>query len=161
MRQRLIFIGGSPWVGKTACAQELFKLLEDSAWLDGDDVWRVNPFSIEDPRLRNGDVNIAHVLQTYLESDFRYIILSSVVITIPEIRKRILGMVKMKDYDLSIFILRCDRETLQKRCSSRNQSDIISYRWQEMELNEGETAIDTTDRDSKEIAREIYEIVTT
>jgi hypothetical protein len=134
--------------------------LDDSAWLDGDDVWRVNPFSLEDPRLRNGDINIAHVLQTYLESNFRYIILSSVVITIPEIRKRILNMVEMKNYILSTFILRCDKESLRQRCSDRNQSDIISHHWQELDLNDDEIPIDTTNKDPKEIAREIIKIVT-
>ena len=87
---KLVLIGGSPWVGKTACAQKLFELLDEAAWLDGDDDWRVNPFLIKDPRLRNGDRNIAFVLQTYLESGFHYVICSSVVLTIPKIRKRIL-----------------------------------------------------------------------
>ncbi len=63
-------IGGPPWVGKTTCARTVFEALDNSTWLDGDDVWRVNPFSVRDSRLRNSDANMSFVLQTYLLSPF-------------------------------------------------------------------------------------------
>ena len=42
-KTRLILIGGPQGVGKTAGARELFSGFSGSAWLDGDDVWRMNP----------------------------------------------------------------------------------------------------------------------
>ena len=63
-------IGGPPWVGKTTCARTVFEALDNSTWLDGDDVWRVNPFSVRDSRLRNSEANMSFALQTYLLSPF-------------------------------------------------------------------------------------------
>lgn len=54
-KQKLIIISGSPCVGKTTVARELLKSYENSAYCDGDWMWCVNPFSVDDPRLRNGD----------------------------------------------------------------------------------------------------------
>ena len=68
MKQKLILVTGSPCVGKTAVAERLFGLCEDSAYFDGDWGWCVNPFSLDDPRLRNGDRTIAFALSNYLKS---------------------------------------------------------------------------------------------
>ena len=54
-KQKLIIIAGSPCVGKTTETQKLFTSYENSAYFDGDWAWCVNPFSVDDPRLRNGD----------------------------------------------------------------------------------------------------------
>lgn len=65
LKQKLIIITGSPCVGKTAVAESLFELYENSAYFDGDWAWCVNPFSIADPRLRNGDKTMSFALSTY------------------------------------------------------------------------------------------------
>lgn len=57
MKPKLILIGGEAWTGKSTCAEILFKRLNNSAWLDGDDVWRVKPWSLDDPRLRDKEAN--------------------------------------------------------------------------------------------------------
>jgi cytidylate kinase len=119
-RQLLIMISGPPWVGKTTCAREVFASLENSAWLDGDDVWRVNPFSVEDLRLRNSDRNMSFVLQTYLESQFDYVIFSTVVLTEKSITDGILNAIEVKGYDLLFFMLSCSRSTLTSRSAKRD-----------------------------------------
>ena len=90
MKQKLILITGSPCVGKTTVAERLFETCEDSAYFDGDWAWRVNPFSLSDPRLRNGDKTMSFALSNYLRSGFAYVIFSSVVIIGAEIREAIL-----------------------------------------------------------------------
>ena len=80
MKQKLILITGSPCVGKTTVAERLFETCEDSAYFDGDWAWCVNPFSLSDPRLRNGDKTMSFALSNYLRSGFAYVIFSSVVI---------------------------------------------------------------------------------
>ena len=45
---RLIFITGSPCVGKTTCGEKLMKVIDNSAFLDGDAVWRTNPLMRKD-----------------------------------------------------------------------------------------------------------------
>ena len=82
-KQRLIIISGSPCVGKTTVATALFESYENSAYCDGDWVWCVNPFSIDDPRLRCGDKNMSFVISTYLNAHFDTVILSTVVAMYP------------------------------------------------------------------------------
>ena len=89
-KQKLIIITGSPCVGKTAVAENLFEAYENCAYFDGDWAWCVNPFSVADPRLRNGDKTMSFALSTYLKSDFDYVIFSSVVVIGGAIRKAIL-----------------------------------------------------------------------
>jgi len=122
MKSKLIFIGGEAWTGKSTCADILYKQLDNSAWLDGDDVWRVNPWSVDDPRLRTSDINMAFVLQTYLQSKFDYVILSSIVLSVPAITERILERIKGVDYELVSFTLMSDEATLLKRAKERDNN---------------------------------------
>lgn len=107
-KSQLILIGGEAWTGKTTCARVLFERLDNAAWLDGDDVWRVNPWSLDDPRLRTSDINMAFVIQTYLQSEFDYVILSSIVLSDPAITARILERISGVEYDLLSFTLMGD-----------------------------------------------------
>lgn len=77
-KQKLIIISGSPCVGKTAVADNLVYSYENSAHLDDNRLWRVNPFSFDDPRSKNIYKNMSFVLSTYLNCNFSYVFLSSV-----------------------------------------------------------------------------------
>lgn len=114
-RQKLIIITGSPCVGKTSVAEKLFESYENSAYFDGDWAWCVNPFSIDDPRLRNGDKTMSFALSTYLNSNFEYVIFSSVVVIGEAIRETILNDISAKDYTIIAFTLKCSEETLIDR----------------------------------------------
>ncbi len=72
-KQKLIIITGSPCVGKTTVTDKLFTSYENSAFFDGDWAWCVNPFSLDDPRLRNGDKTMSFALSNYLNSGFDYV----------------------------------------------------------------------------------------
>ncbi|GAP12749.1 predicted nucleotide kinase [Longilinea arvoryzae] len=122
MKPKLILIGGEAWTGKSTCAEILYRRLNNSAWLDGDDVWRVNPWSLDDPRLRTSDVNMAFVLQTYLQSRFDYVILSSIVLSEPAITARILERIQGVDYTLISITLMCDAATLAERARLRDEN---------------------------------------
>ncbi len=89
--KKLILLSGSPCVGKTTVGQYLFEQYENSAYLDGDWCWCVNPFSVRDKRLRNGDKNMSFVLSNYLTSGFDYVFFASVVLTDSKIRENILN----------------------------------------------------------------------
>lgn len=105
MKQKLILITGSPCVGKTTVAERLFETCEDSAYFDGDWAWCVNPFSLSDPRLRNGDKTMSFALSNYLRSGFAYVIFSSVVIIGAEIREAILRDIDAdRVYDGRLYI---------------------------------------------------------
>jgi len=155
MRQKLIIITDSPCVGKTAVADGLFESYENSAWCDSDWMWCVNPFSISDPRLRNGDKNMSFVLSNYLNSNFDYVILSSVVVIGEEIRKNILDDVMAEDYEVVTFTLKCSEETLAERHKNRGANNEVMFDWLRMEPHPGDYIIDTDDKTIEQIVIEI------
>ncbi len=158
-RPKLIMIGGPPWVGKTACARELFTFLDNSAWLDGDDVWRVNPFSVQDPRLRNSDKNMAFVLNTYLESQFDYVIFSSVVLTDRLITRGILDAISVREYDMLFFMLTASPEVLLSRSQERDNVTSPDPRFSVAALAQDAIQIDTTALTPVDVAAKILSIV--
>ena len=159
MTQKLIIISGSPWVGKTTVADSLLESYENCAHLDGDWVWRVNPFSTSDPRLRNGDKNMSFVLSTYLNSNFEYVIFSSVVAMFEPIRKSILQDITATSYQTIGFTLTCSRETLTMRHKSRGDDGEVNFHFLQQEHYPGDFVISTDSKTTTQILDEIRDIV--
>jgi hypothetical protein len=160
MKPKLILIGGEAWSGKSTCARMLFERLDNAAWLDGDDVWRVNPWSLDDPRLRTSDINMAFVIQTYLQSQFDYVILSSIVLCDPAITARILGMIEGVEYDLVPFTLMCEEAELRKRAHHRDGEANPQFMLLEMtRALTGTIQIDTSARNPEEISAEMLAVI--
>ena len=159
MKQKLIIITGSPCVGKTAVAEKLFESYENSAYFDGDWAWRVNPFSIADPRLRNGDKTMSFALSTYLNSEFDYIIFSSVVVIGEAIRKAILDDITATNFTTIAFTLKCSENTLIERHKKRGDENDVSFQWLEMNPHPGDYVINTDNKSVTEIVNEIRNIL--
>ena len=159
MKPKLILIGGPPFVGKTTAAEHLFCRMENSAWLDGDDVWRVNPFRLDDPRLRTSDINMAFVVQTYLRSRFDYVILSSVVLDEPEITAGILDCISGVDYDLLHFSLICSEQILSQRAEKRQGVTSPDPRFLRQAIATDTIKIDTSKKHPPEVAESIFKQV--
>jgi hypothetical protein len=158
MTPTLVLIGGSPWVGKTTVAERLFSRLNNSAWLDGDNVWCVNPFSLSDPRLRNSDRNMAFVLNTYIQCQFQYVIFSSVVLTDSAITQGILSQISSTPFEVVSFTLGCDEATLAARCASRKQTSP-QFDWLRASLTLPDTIhIDTSAMLPEEVSERIGHI---
>ena len=155
LKQKLIIITGSPCVGKTAVAERLFESYDNSAYFDGAWAWCVNPFSVDDPRLRNGDKTMSFALSTYLNSDFEHVIFSSVVVIGEEIRESILKDITAKNYTTIAFTLKCSEETLAERHKKRGDTNEVLYSWLRMEPHPGDHVIDT---DHKTIAQVVDEM---
>jgi broad-specificity NMP kinase len=159
LKQKLVIIAGSPCVGKTTVAEELFELYENCAHFDGDWAWRVKPFSIYDPRLRNGDKTMSFALSTYLNSNFEYVIFSSVVATFENIRESILNDITAKDYTTIAFTLKCSEETLTERHKKRGDANEVSFQWLREKPHPDDYVIDTDDKTVNQIANEIKSII--
>jgi len=157
--QKLILITGSPCVGKTTVADILFESLGNCAYLDGDWVWRVNPFSIQDPRLRNGDKSMSFVLSNYLKSKFDYVIFSSVVVMGDPIRKAILKDITAKHYTTLAFTLTCSEETLARRHRQRGDENEVSFHWLRQAPHPGDHVIHTDGKTPAQVAGEIKRII--
>jgi len=158
-QQKLILITGSPCVGKTTVADILFESLGNCAHLDGDWVWRVNPFSIRDPRLRNGDKSMSFVLSNYLKSNFDYVIFSSVVVMGDPIRRDILKGITAKHYTTLAFTLTCSEETLAQRHRQRGDETEVSFHWLRQAPYPGDYVIHTDGKTPVQTAGEIKRII--
>lgn len=158
-KQKLIIISGSPCVGKTTVATGLFESYDNSAYCDGDWMWCVNPFSVQDPRLRNGDKNMSFVLSTYLNSHFDYVIFSSVVVMYESIRKPILREITAKDYTTIGFTLTCSEETLTKRHKKRGDNNEISFEWLRLDPYLNDYVINTDNKTAAQIISEMKSII--
>ena len=159
MKQKLIIISGSPCVGKSTVGNRLFESYENSAYCDGDWVWCVNPFSVADPRLRNGDKNMSFVLSTYLHSNFDYVIFSSVVVMYEKIRTAILRDITAANYTTIGFTLTCSEKTLADRHRKRGDDTEVSYQWLRMGHYPGDYVIDTDDKTPAEIVDEMRGVI--
>ena len=157
-KQKLIIISGSPCVGKTTIADQLFESYENSAHFDGDWAWRVNPFSISDPRLRNGDKSMSFVLSTYLNSNFDYVIFSSVV-AMGMYRESILGDITAENYTTIGFTLTCSEDTLAERHKIRGDESEVSFEWLRQPPYPGDYVINTDNKTVMEIVGEIRKII--
>jgi len=158
-KQKLIIISGSPWVGKTTIASELCASYVNSAHFDGDWAWCVNPFSLDDPRLRNGDKTMSFALSTYLNSNFSYVIFSSVVATDKSIRESILRDVTAKDYKVIGFTLTCSEKTLTERHKSRGDGGEVSFYFLNLEPYPNDYVVNTDNKTVTEIVAEIKNII--
>ena len=159
LKQKLIIITGSPCVGKTAVAQSLFESYENCAYFDGDWAWCVNPFSLNDPRLRNGDKTMSFALSTYLNSNFDYVIFSSVVVLGEDIREPILKDITAENYTTIAFTLTCSENTLVERHKKRGDNNEVSFEWLKMKPHPGDYVINTDNKTVNQIAAEIKHIV--
>ena len=159
LKQKLIIITGSPCVGKTAVSERLFESYENSAYLDGDWAWCVNPFSIADPRLRNGDKTMSFALSTYLNSNFDYVIFSSVVVIGEEIREAILKDITAKDYMTIAFTLKCSKETLIERHKKRGDTNEVLFEWLRMKPHQDDYVINTDQKTIAQVVQEIRSII--
>ena len=157
MQKKLILISGSPCVGKTVVGDRLFESYDNRAYLDGDWCWCVQPFSVTDRRLRNGDKSMAFVLSNYLESDFEYVFFTSVVLTDPGIREGILNGITAKDYQVIGFTLTCSEETLKERHDKRGDKGETNYYWLHLPPCSEDIVIDTDHKRIGDIVKEMMQ----
>ena len=153
--KKLILLSGSPCVGKTTVGKCLFRQYENSAYLDGDWCWCVNPFSVKDERLRNGDKSMSFVLSNYLNSGFQYVFFASVVLTDSKIRENILEDITATDYEVMGFTLTCSEETLTKRHGQRGDKGETNFYWLHLPPYPTDVVIHTDNKSTREVAREI------
>ena len=157
--KKLILLSGSPCVGKTTVGQYLFEQYNNSAYLDGDWCWCVNPFSVKDKRLRNGDKSMSFVLSNYLTSGFDYVFFTSVVLTDSTIRKNILKDITATDYEVIGFTLTCSLDTLVKRHDKRGDKGDTNFFWLNLPPYATDIVVNTDDKTVLEIAQEIKQYI--
>jgi len=154
MKSKLIFIGGAPGVGKTIVTRYLFKELDNAVWLDGDDVWRMNPFIVNTETKTMVEKNIKFVLNSFIQARFPYVLFTWVLHTDSIINGLLEGL-NRSGYDFHNFTLKCDENTLKKRISNdtgRTTELLLALERLKQTETVNSTKIDTADKKPFETA---------
>jgi broad-specificity NMP kinase len=161
MKPKLIFIGGPPGVGKTSVANELCLRLRNSVWIEGDDLWRMNPFTVNERTVLMVERNVGCVLRSFLETGFSYIVLTWVLHR-NEIIQSLLDHISSHEFDFHHFTLICDEDELKARLAE----DANRITDPHLALNRLEQArqvtsdhIDTNCKNPQEVAARLYTLI--
>ena len=154
---KLIIINGAPSVGKSTVSRLVFARLRNSAFLDGDDVWQINPFEVTDRTKAIVERNIPFVLRGYFEAGYDYVILAWVMHQ-QAIIDWLLSQLRDLDLEVGVFTLVAEEAAAQARwrrsAGQQGTSEVVSDRLrQSLELNT--TKIDTTHLTPERVAEAI------
>lgn len=113
--KKLILIGGTMGVGKSAVSKILLERLQPSGFLDGDWCWMRNPFTVTEEDKEMVLSNIADLLRRFLNhSTLEYVVFCWVMHQ-DEIVKDLLNRLSGCSYELYRFNLTCGKDELKKR----------------------------------------------
>ncbi len=154
---KLVIVNGAPGVGKSTVAELVFSKLCNAAFLDGDDVWRIRPFEVNDRTKAIVGKNIPVVLRSYLEAGYEYVLLAWVMHR-QEIIEAVLEALSDLEFELHVFTLVADEETLSQRWRSRageqTVPELVADRLRQSRRLPT-TQIDTTGLEPDEVADRI------
>lgn len=158
---KLIIINGTMGIGKSTVARLVFANLTNSAFLDGDDVWRINPFEVNARTRAIVEKNIPFVLRSYFEAGYEYVILAWVMHR-QEIIDAILQPLADLNLETHVYTLVADETIAVKRALSRDgeardSEGVILRLRQSRELHSAQ--IDTTHLQPTEVADEILAMI--
>ena len=164
--KKLIMVNGTMGVGKSTVCNILFKMLNNSVYLDGDWCWNMNPFVVSDENKEMVINNISYLLKSYLNnSGYEYIILCW-VIQDEAIFKQILDKLNGFDFELHKISLVCSEESLKNRLNidvenGIRKTDVISRSIERISFYEkmDTVKIDVSNITPKDAAKKICAMV--
>lgn len=166
MRKKLIIINGVMGVGKTTISKLLYKELENSFWLDGDNCWMMNPFIVNEENKSMVLNNITYILNNFIKNSSSQYIIFNWVIHTDEIMETILNKLILCNVDVYKISLLCKKDVLISRIEKdiknglRDSSNIERSLERLSLYNKMDTIkIDTTSKDLHEVVSEIKNII--
>ncbi|MDD4797651.1 MAG: AAA family ATPase [Eubacteriales bacterium] len=113
--KKLIIIGGTMGVGKTATCQALKKLLPRCAFLDGDWCWDMEPFVVTDETRAMVMDNIIHLLRNFLRCTAYEYVIFCWVLHRQDIWDDVLAALAGEAFEPHCFSLVCTEQALRAR----------------------------------------------
>ena len=164
--KKLIIINGVMGVGKTTVSKKLYKELENSFWLDGDNCWAMNPFIVNDENKEMVLNNIGFILNSYLSNSTSKYVVFNWVIQSDDIMNEVLKRINTENIEIYKITLMCTKEELIKRIENdvklglRDSKNIeISLERYDMYKAMDTIKLDTTGKSIDEIIKEIVELL--
>lgn len=143
--KRLLLIGGTMGVGKTAASQELKRLLPRAVFLDGDWCWDADPFVVTDETKAMVLDSIAYLLNNFLRCSAYEHVIFCWVMHQQSILDALLAQLDTTDCDVFAISLVCSAGTLARRiegdvAAGRRTPDVLERALPRLPLYE---ALDT------------------
>jgi len=161
--KNFIIINGAMGVGKTSICKELYKKLENSAWLDGDWCMMMNPFSETNQKIFLE--NIYYLLNNYLSHPTFEYVLFSWVIPREDMMDYIIRRLSDNDFHLIRVTLLCSDDKLRERMLRTGRDEMTiekSMLYQEVFKNSNTTVkLDTSQLSLVETVDEVLKIIKT
>jgi len=160
IKPKLILIGGAPGVGKSTLAKALSLSLPNNVRLDGDDLWRMNPFIVNDDTKQMVLGNISYVLRSYLKGAFEHIIFSWVMHE-PCIAEQVTSSLDTDDYHLIHITLSCSEDELLRRISGANTKRESKFALDRLATSVAEypDALDTTSMSPDQVFEHVHTLI--
>lgn len=166
MNTKLIVINGVMGVGKTTVSKRLYKELENSFWLDGDNCWTMNPFIVNEENKEMVLNNISFILNNFLSNSSSKSVVFNWVIQSDDIMNEVLSRINTKNVDVYKITLMCTKEELIRRIESDVRLGLRDNKNVERSLERYDMykamdtiKIDTTGKSIEKIIEEIVGIV--
>lgn len=166
MNKKFIVINGVMGVGKTTVSKKLYKELENSFWLDGDNCWTMNPFIVNE---ENKDMvlnNISFILNNFLSNSSSKSVVFNWVIQSDDIMNEVLSRINTENVDVYKITLMCTKEELIRRIESDvrlglrdNKNVERSLERYDMYKDMDTIKVDTTGKNIEKIVEEILGLV--
>lgn len=166
MKKKLIIINGVMGVGKTTICKALYKKLDNSFWLDGDNCWMMNPFVVNEENKKMVLENITYLLNNFLKNSSSEYVLFNWVIPTDEIMNDVLDRITEKDISTYKITLMSSKDALVRRIGKDIKNGIrdkgnIKRSLERFDLYKSMNTIkvDTTKKSIEDIVNEIIEII--
>ena len=129
--KRLILIGRTMGVGKTALCRELQKRLPKNVFLDGDWCWDAVPFTVTDETKAMVTDNITHLLRNFLVCSAYENVLFCWVLHEQAILDTLLSRLPLEGVEVHVFSLTASPEALTKRLTGdiergKREPDVLA-----------------------------------
>lgn len=164
--KKLIIINGIMGVGKTTVSKALYKELNNSFWLDGDNCWMMNPFNVNEENKRMVLDNITYIVNNYIKNSSSEHIVFNWVIQTDDIMNQVLSRLNLENVKVYKITLMASKDALIERITSdisrgiRNADNLNRSLNQYNLYNQMNTIkVDTTNKRVKEIIENIKEII--
>jgi cytidylate kinase len=80
--KKVFVIFGAPGIGKTTISKLLYKKIDDTQYIDVDELWRIQPFIVNDINKAYVETNIKYMYRSFLEHpSLKHLVLTWVIPT--------------------------------------------------------------------------------
>lgn len=160
--KKLILLGGTMGVGKTAVCRLLSQQLAPSVWLDGDWCWMMNPFVVNDENKAMVMGNIHALLRSFLQNSSLEYILFCWVLHEQSIWDDVLQGLPLEDAQVVEIALTCSPEALRQHFEADGR-DLARVEASQARLplygRLRARQVDTTDLTLEQAAQRVRELI--